>query len=94
VRLKEITSIIGPKGQVTIPIEIRRRWGVGPKDKVTFVIDNDEVRLVPVRFTVRSAAGSVRALRPPLAWHEVERVVRDVQAAAVMREMRRPPNHD
>lgn len=89
--MKKITSSIVPKGQITIPIEVHRRWGLGPKDEVRFVIENDEVRLFPVRFTVRSTAGSVAALRSPLDWQEVERIVQDERATDVIRKMRRPP---
>jgi AbrB family looped-hinge helix DNA binding protein len=34
------------KGQVTIPLEIRRRAGFAPGVEVTFVMDGDQVKLV------------------------------------------------
>ena len=34
------------KGQVTIPLEIRRRAGFAPGVEVTFLMDGDEVKLV------------------------------------------------
>ena len=32
-------SSVSPKGQVTIPVEIRRLLGVKPKDKVVFRVE-------------------------------------------------------
>ena len=87
--MKTVTSSVSPKGHVTIPVELRRQWGLGPKDRVTFVIEGDEVRLAPAPFTVRSAAGSVPALRQPVSWAEVERIVRDERVRRVIDVMRR-----
>ena len=36
------------KGQVTIPIEIRERFGIMPNSEVEFVIKGNSVRLVKV----------------------------------------------
>ena len=35
------------KGQVTIPIEIRERCGIGPHTEVQFVVENGRVFLEP-----------------------------------------------
>ncbi len=51
------------RGQVTLPAEIRKLLGVKPKEKVTFEVEGDSVRIVPSRYTVESVRGSV----PPLA---------------------------
>lgn len=36
------------KGQVTIPVEIRERFGLLPDTEVEFVVDDDTVRLTRV----------------------------------------------
>lgn len=36
------------KGQVTIPMDIRDRLGIGPGAEVEFVVEGSAVRLVPV----------------------------------------------
>lgn len=46
--------------QVTLPAEVKRILGVKPRDKVAFAIDNQEVRLIPVKYTLESAAASVQ----------------------------------
>jgi AbrB family looped-hinge helix DNA binding protein len=35
-------STMTSKGQVTIPVEMRRRLGLSPSDKVEFVMDEDD----------------------------------------------------
>ncbi|MGH2532736.1 MAG: AbrB/MazE/SpoVT family DNA-binding domain-containing protein [Thermomicrobiales bacterium] len=57
--MKTIDATITSQGQVTIPAEIRRRLGLNRRDKVTFVLDEDDVRLVRARYTVESAFGAV-----------------------------------
>jgi antitoxin PrlF len=51
------------RGQVTLPVEIRRKLGVKPKEKVTFEVDGESIRIISSKFTVESVRGSV----PPLA---------------------------
>ena len=36
----------GAKGQVTIPADVRKALGVGEGDRVSFVVDGNNVRLV------------------------------------------------
>ena len=49
------------KGQVTIPLDVRRRLGVEPGSEVDFVVDDDVVRLV--RRTRGGGAALVRQMR-------------------------------
>lgn len=74
--MRQITTTITQRGQVTIPAEVRRRLGVGPRDKVTFVIDDDGVRLLPAPFTLESAFGSVSPRHTLEDFKTVERAAR------------------
>jgi antitoxin PrlF len=52
------------KGQVTIPVEMRRRLGLSPSDKVEFVMDEDDgltLRLTRAR-SFLDLKGSIPAL--------------------------------
>ena len=65
--MRTVVSTITTKGQVTIPAEVRRHLGVGQHDRVAFVIEDDQVRIEPIEFTLDSAFGSVergRGSRP------------------------------
>ena len=61
--MREITTTISKRGQITLPVEVQRLLGVGPRDRVAFTIEQDQVRLVPARYSFESVLGSV----PPLA---------------------------
>ena len=50
------------KGQVTIPIEIRRQFGLDEGTEVEFVIDGDVVRIVPVEGSETRGEAMVRRL--------------------------------
>ena len=88
--MKEITTTITQRGQVTIPAEVRRILGVKPRDKVTFTIDGNEVRLSPPSFTLQSAYGSVKPSRRPEDFEEISRVTKAAKAEATLRKLRKP----
>jgi AbrB family looped-hinge helix DNA binding protein len=82
--MKEIVSTITSKGQVTIPVEVRRYLGVGTNDKVAFVIgDEGEVQLKAPRYsTIASLRGAAGSLKKPLAKEEVLEIAHDEAIAA------------
>ncbi len=61
------TSTLTSKGQITVPIEVRRALALNSGDKVDFVaLPGGGFRLVPVRTDVRSLRGRFagRVARP------------------------------
>jgi AbrB family looped-hinge helix DNA binding protein len=56
---------ISTKGQVTIPVDVRERFGLLPNTEVEFVVDGGTLRLVVVERTRGESRGqrAVRALR-------------------------------
>lgn len=59
--MREHVTTMTERGQVTVPAEVRRLLGLKPRDKVAFTIDDGEVRIKPVEFTVQSAYSSIKA---------------------------------
>ena len=59
-----LTTSITTKGQVTIPAEIRHLMGLGPHDKVTFVIVDNQVHIVPATSVVGRTAGMLSGKAP------------------------------
>jgi len=56
-------STVTSKGQVTIPIEIRRYMGLEPSDRVTFVVtEAGDVVLRSARSTIERLRGIVSAI--------------------------------
>ncbi len=57
------TSTVTRKGQVTIPVRVRRRLGLQQGDRVAFVDEDDRIVLRPVQNDVRAAFGLVSPRR-------------------------------
>jgi len=51
------TSTLTSKGQVTIPVDVRKRLGLHPGDRVAFIMVGDEVRLVRRENRIEAAFG-------------------------------------
>lgn len=83
--MKEIVSTITSKGQVTIPVEVRRRLGVAASDKVVFIIsDHGDIGLRKPRFpTVASLRGAAGSLKRPLSWSQTREIAREDALAQV-----------
>jgi antitoxin PrlF len=74
--MKEITTTITQRGQVTLPAEVQRLLGVKPRDRVSFAIEEDQVRLIPARYTLESVAGSVE---PATATEDLDRLIEEAK---------------
>ena len=85
--MKEITTTLTQRSQVTVPAEVRRLLGLKPRDKVTFTIAEGEVRLKPVAYSLESAYGSVEPSRRPEDFDELSRVARDTRAERTLQKM-------
>ena len=77
------------KGQVTIPIEIRRAMGLKEGDSVAFVRDGDEVRLEHWISVVDRTAGIVKTEGPPLSAEELRAAAEQAIADDVVERMSR-----
>jgi len=82
----ERTSSVSPKGQVTIPAEIRRFLGVRPRDKVAFEVTDGQVLIRPARGNLESLYRSVPALDRPVSDKEMTQLAQEEHARAVAEE--------
>ena len=55
--MKQISSVVTRKGQVTVPVEVRRQLDLKEGDRVAFVVEEGEVRLVRTGSVVERTAG-------------------------------------
>jgi len=61
-------STITQRGQTVIPAEIRKHFHLSPSDRLEWIIENDTLRVVPVRdnpieaFRGRGSGGSTKRL--------------------------------
>ncbi len=77
--MREITAKLTSKGQVTVPVEIRRHLGIEPKDRVAFVIGDDgTVQVRPATYpTLESLRGAAGTLPRPMEWREMLEIARE-----------------
>ncbi len=71
-----IESGITSKGQTTLPKRVREALGVGAGDRVRYVIDDGEVRILAVR-PIRRLFGVLRHDGPPVTLEQMENAVAD-----------------
>ena len=76
--MKEIAATLTSKGQVTIPVEIRKHLDIKTHDKVAFVIaDDGSVTLTVPRYpTVASLQGAAGSLSRSRTWQEMREIAR------------------
>ena len=61
-------STITSRGQTVIPAEIRKRFNLSPSDGLEWVVENNTIRVIPVRrnpvdaFRGKGRGGSVKRL--------------------------------
>jgi AbrB family looped-hinge helix DNA binding protein len=83
--MKEMLSSVSPKGQVTLPVEIRRLLGVKPKDKVAFRVEQGKVEIAHAP-SLQESYQAIPALRPRRSWKEIEALVSEETADQTARE--------
>jgi AbrB family looped-hinge helix DNA binding protein len=86
--VREFESSLSPKGQITVPIELRRRWGLKPKDRVAIQVADEIVTLVPIRSPVDETYGVLPPLSQPLSVEEMTAIAADEHAEETAHEGR------
>jgi AbrB family looped-hinge helix DNA binding protein len=81
-------SSLSPKGQITLPLELRRRWGLKPKDRVAIQIEDDIVTIAPLRSPVEATYGVLSPLPRPLSVEEMTEIAAEEHAQAAAHEGR------
>jgi AbrB family looped-hinge helix DNA binding protein len=79
-------SSVSPKGQITLPAEVRRRLGIKVRDEVAIEVEDQVVRVVPLRSRVLEHYQEAGVLPKPLELDEMTRIAADEHAEHVARE--------
>lgn len=88
--MKEVVATLTQRGQVTVPVEVRRILGIKPRDKIAFRIEEDEVRLAAVKFTLETAYGSIKPLGRPENFKKIGRQAKEEHTKRVLRKLHKP----
>jgi antitoxin PrlF len=70
------SSTISSKGQITVPLEVRKRLGLNVGDRVEFVVDRDRTTIRPARAPENPFLKYVGALPAFSSIHEANAWVR------------------
>jgi antitoxin PrlF len=72
------TSTMTSKGQVTVPLAIRRQLGIGPGDRLSFSVREDGVlEVIPETGDLMSLAGSVKTRVTGVTLEDMEAAIAD-----------------
>jgi len=85
---EEYIRTVTTKGQVTIPVEIRRLLDVGPGDKIVFRVREKTVLLQPVTMTLENTFGAVTPRSQPEDFAVLRDIAIEEHAGKVIEEMR------
>lgn len=85
--MKAMLTTLTQRGQITVPAEVRRLLGIKPREKVAFLIEDNQVRLVPAPFTLETAYGSVTPTKRPEDFEEIIHQAKEEHAKRVIGEM-------
>ena len=85
--MKNSTSTVTVKGQVTIPIEVRKALGLKPRDRVTFTLEDGSARIQPAKSKLDAIFGSVKPKKMPEDFKELRRMAMEEVAERALKEM-------
>lgn len=83
---QEYFSSVSPKGQITLPAEIRRLLGVNPRDKVAIVMRGETITVEKRETDLHSAYMVFPALKNKLSDREVTDIAREEHLQHVAEE--------
>ena len=77
--MQQVISAITSKGQVTLPIQIRKHLRINKNDKVAFTVSVDgKVQITQAKYPdIASLSGSVGTLKKPLSWNRMRQIARE-----------------
>lgn len=73
---QEVISTITSKGQITLPLVIRRHLGVDYNDRVVFVVESSgDIKVRTVKYPdIQSLRGVAGTLKKPLSFKEMRQI--------------------
>ncbi len=85
--MKEFLSVVTRKGQVTIPVEIRRALAINEGDKIAFEVEEGKIHITRHDSVVARTAGALRSNVPMFSPQEEREAAEHAIAADVLERM-------
>jgi AbrB family looped-hinge helix DNA binding protein len=84
--MRQYVGVVGTKGQITLPMEIRKQLGIEPKDKVFIEISENRAVVRRAYRSVMDLYGSVPPLKKQLSDREIREIAMEEMAQEAARE--------
>ncbi len=85
--MREVTTTITSKGQVTVPVAIRRALGLKARDRVAFTLTDGGAELRPFKSALDRIAGSVKPRKKPEDFKELRAIAIQEVVDNALKEM-------
>ncbi|MDO8673538.1 MAG: AbrB family transcriptional regulator [Dehalococcoidia bacterium] len=86
--MRELLATVTTKGQVTIPIEVRRLLQLATHEKVAFILQDNQVRLARRGSVVLRTAGMLKTNKPALTAEQEREAAEKAIAEDVVERMK------
>ena len=80
-------SVLTKKSQITLPKQIREFLGVKPGEQITFVIEDNTVKILPVKSKLEENFGKIKPIKRPEDFKQVREFVEKEIAEESMKEI-------
>ena len=74
------------KSQITLPKKVREVLKVKPGDQVSFEVEGNEVKIVPLPSLLDENFGKVKPKRKPEDWQELRKIFEEEVGEEVLKE--------
>jgi antitoxin PrlF len=82
------SSVLTKKFQITLPKRIRQILGVKSGERIGFIVEGNEVKIVPLKLKLEENFGKVKAVSKPENFKEIRNFVEEEIAKNVIEELK------
>ena len=80
-KIQELSAKLSSKGQVVIPVDVRKRLGLSQGSVLRFQMDADGVRILATATDVRRLKGRLKTPAVPVTVDDMNRTIAERRAA-------------
>jgi len=81
-------SVLTKKFQITLPKKIREILGVKSGERIGFIVEGNEVKIVPLKSKLEENFGKLKAVSKPEKFKEIREFVEEEIAKNVIEELK------